>query len=218
MSTGSKVGSFVIGDNSTTTTFAAGSVNRFYGRFENGYCLYTNSACSIAAILYGGANSWSTLSDVRKKVGFLPADGETVLEQFRTLRLGTWNYIGQPAGQFRHYGPMAQDWFATFGHDGIGTIGNDTTLSSADIDGVLCLAVQALEKRTAESQETVVELKAHLMHKDQEISQLREQLLEQRHESERRYNNLERLVRDLQHKDEANVPRQVQLIGSETER
>ncbi|MBN1447064.1 MAG: hypothetical protein JXA28_03970, partial [Bacteroidetes bacterium] len=78
VNTGSKMGSCVIGDNSTTTTFSAGSVNRFYGRFANGYCLYTNSGCSIAAILYGNANSWSTLSDVRKKEGFLPADGETI--------------------------------------------------------------------------------------------------------------------------------------------
>lgn len=45
---------------------------------------------------------------------------------------------------------MAREWFAAFGHDGVGTIGNDTTLASADVDGVLCMAIQALEKRTAE--------------------------------------------------------------------
>jgi hypothetical protein len=37
-------------------------------------CLCTNSGCSIAAILSGNANSWSTLSDIRKKEGFLRAD------------------------------------------------------------------------------------------------------------------------------------------------
>jgi hypothetical protein len=45
---------------------------------------------------------------------------------------------------------VAQDFFAAFGHDGVGTIGNPTTITSTDMDGVLLLAVQALEKRTAE--------------------------------------------------------------------
>src|SRR5499433_4518106 len=52
--------------------------------------------------------------------------------------------------QFRHYGPMAQDFFASFGHDGLGQIGSETTINSGDIAGILMIAVQALEKRTAE--------------------------------------------------------------------
>jgi hypothetical protein len=45
---------------------------------------------------------------------------------------------------------MAQDFFAAFGHDGIGQIGTETTINSADMAGILMIAVQALEKRTAE--------------------------------------------------------------------
>ena len=45
---------------------------------------------------------------------------------------------------------MAQDFFAAFGHDGVGQIGSETTINSGDIAGVLMIAVQALEKRTAE--------------------------------------------------------------------
>jgi hypothetical protein len=52
--------------------------------------------------------------------------------------------------QFRHYGPVAQDFFAAFGHDGIGTIGTPTTISSVDMAGIMMIAVQALEKRTRE--------------------------------------------------------------------
>ncbi len=43
---------------------------------------------------------------------------------------------------------MAQDFFAAFGHDGIGTIGTPTTITSGDLDGILLVAAQALEKRT----------------------------------------------------------------------
>jgi hypothetical protein len=55
---------------------------------------------------------------------------------------------------------MAQDFFAAFGHDGIGTIGNDTTLSSADFDGINFIAIQALEKRTTTLKNENEELKS----------------------------------------------------------
>jgi hypothetical protein len=45
---------------------------------------------------------------------------------------------------------MAQDFFAAFGHDGIGQIGSETTINSGDLAGILKISVQALEKRTAE--------------------------------------------------------------------
>ena len=45
---------------------------------------------------------------------------------------------------------MAQDFFAAFGHDGVGQIGTETTINSGDIAGILMIAVQALERRTAE--------------------------------------------------------------------
>jgi hypothetical protein len=45
---------------------------------------------------------------------------------------------------------MAQDFFSAFGHDGVGQIGTETTINSGDLAGILMIAVQALEKRTAE--------------------------------------------------------------------
>ena len=45
---------------------------------------------------------------------------------------------------------MAQDFFAAFGQDGVGQIGTETTINSGDLAGILMVAVQALEKRTAE--------------------------------------------------------------------
>jgi len=61
------------------------------------------------------------------------------------MRLGSWNYKIQDK-QKRHYGPMAQEFHANFGNDGMGKIGNDTTIATADIDGVMMIAIQALIK------------------------------------------------------------------------
>lgn len=69
------------------------------------------------------------------------------------MRLVSWNYKRQDPAQYRHYGPMAQDFYAAFGKDKYGNIGNDTTINSADFDGVNMIAIQALEKRTARQQQ-----------------------------------------------------------------
>jgi hypothetical protein len=72
----------------------------------------------------------------------------------------SWNYIGHDPQEFRHYGPMAQDFYAAFGHDKVGTIGTPTTINSGDLAGILLIAVQALEKRTTEQKQEVENLKA----------------------------------------------------------
>ena len=55
----------------------------------------------------------------------------------------------------RHYGPMAQDFYAAFGNDGVGTIGTPTTINSGDMAGILMIAVQALEKQNGDLKERV---------------------------------------------------------------
>ncbi len=158
VSTNSLTGVFMIGDASATSAFTASSINKFYARFANGYDLFTNSAGTIGVRVASNGNSWTSISDSTKKEGFRSVDGESVLRHFSQLRLGSWNYRQQDPTQYRHYGPMAQEWFAAFGHDGVGTIGNDTTLATADVDGIICIAIQALEKRTTELKKTSAQL------------------------------------------------------------
>ena len=62
----------------------------------------------------------------------------------------------------RHYGPMAQDFYAAFGNDGVGTIGTPTTINSGDMAGILMIAVQALEKQNREMKAEIADLKARL--------------------------------------------------------
>ena len=169
-------GSFIIGDNSTTSTLSKTNDNRFYGRFAHGYYLYTNSSATVGAYLGTEANSWGSISDSTRKENFKPVDGETILREMSEFELGTWNYIGQDPQHYRHYGPMAQDFFAAFGHDGIGTIGNDTTLSSADFDGVNFIAIQALEERTSRLQEENRQLRSDVSRLENLVTALSEDL------------------------------------------
>jgi trimeric autotransporter adhesin len=97
-----------------------------------------------------GQVAFTASSDKTQKENFQPVDGEEVLGKIRGFELSSWNFIGHDPKQFRHYGPMAQDFYAAFGHDGVGQIGSETTINSGDLAGILMIAVQALEKRTAE--------------------------------------------------------------------
>jgi hypothetical protein len=111
----------------------------------------------------------TVVSDRRQKENFQPVDDEEVLKKIGGLSLSSWNFIGQDAKQFRHYGPMAQDFFAAFGQDGIGTIGTPTTITSTDLDGIVMAAVKGLEKRTTEQSKQLDALRA-------ENADLKEQL------------------------------------------
>jgi hypothetical protein len=105
---------------------------------------------NTAVTVIEGQVPFTPVSDKTQKEKFQPVDGEQVLEKIRGLELSSWNFIGHDPKKFRHYGPMAQDFFAAFGHDGVGQIGSETTINSGDMAGILMIAVQALEKRTAE--------------------------------------------------------------------
>ncbi|WP_353721997.1 tail fiber domain-containing protein [Dyadobacter sp. 676] len=115
--------------------------------FSGGYKLFTNNAANIGAQLSSGSNAWSVISDVNKKENFAPVNGEDFLQKISKMNLTSWNYKGQDPKQFRHYGPMAQDFYKAFGQDAYGTIGNDTTINQADFDGVNLVAIQALIRR-----------------------------------------------------------------------
>jgi hypothetical protein len=58
---------------------------------------------------------YSTVSDKNAKENFRAVDANEVLRKIETLSVTSWNYIGQDAQEFRHYGPVAQDFFAAFG-------------------------------------------------------------------------------------------------------
>jgi hypothetical protein len=149
VSTNSNGGSFILGDISTTTITCSTTRNEITMRFAGGYRLFTSSDLSTGVTLAAGGGSWSSVSDSTKKENIIKADGELFLTNLSRLKIGSWNYKTQDKN-YRHYGPMAQEIFYYYGKDEYGEIGNDTTLASADMDGIMMICLQALEKRTEE--------------------------------------------------------------------
>jgi hypothetical protein len=128
-----------------------------------------NSAVTVVQ----GPVAYTYTSDRNQKENFLPLDGQEVLRKISGLNLTSWNYIGHDQQRFRHYGPMAQEFFAAFGHDAVGTVGTPTTMNSGDLDGILLTAVQALAqeqqeqlraqaRQLADDQATIADLQARL--------------------------------------------------------
>ncbi|MES2648920.1 MAG: tail fiber domain-containing protein [Bacteroidota bacterium] len=149
----------VIGSDPSAYTFSSAD-NQFTSRYAGGYRLYTNSAKTIGVSLFASDNSWNIISDSTKKERYLPADADEMLSKIKNMRLGSWNY--KEYKDRRHYGPMAQEFHANFGTDAYGNFGNDTTISQADMEGVMMIMLQALEKRTAMQQDENSALKTKM--------------------------------------------------------
>jgi len=178
INTFSHAGAFFFGDSDPNNKGprVIGFNDQFAARFNGGYYFITSDAgADIGVRCNAGQNSWSAISDVRLKENFLPVDGEVFLDKIAGLKLSTWNYKGQSSSTFRHYGPMAQDFFAAFGHDEFGTIGCDTLINQQDFLGVNLIAIQALEKRTGELKTSVESANEMIRELKKEIEMLKDQ-------------------------------------------
>ncbi len=153
MNTNGKSGAFMIGDSDPLSqgTTLIGVNDQFVGRFLEGYYLMTsgntNPGTGFGAVRTGvqigrGQNSWAAISDSTKKERLRPVDHTDLLRKINNMPLSTWNYKGQR--NIRHYGPMAQDFYAAFGQDELGQVGCDTLIYSHDFAGVTFAGVQAL--------------------------------------------------------------------------
>jgi hypothetical protein len=150
-------------DNTAIGYFADVSAGNLNNATAIGYGATVNASNKIrlgngAVTVIEGQVAYTYTSDKTKKENFQPVDAEGVLKKIQNLDVTSWNYIGNDPQQFRHYGPMAQDFFAAFGHDDVGTIGTPTTLTSGDIDGILMIAVKALQTENAQLKERLEKL------------------------------------------------------------
>jgi len=153
-STNGHRGSFVYGDRSSTSNVQNTAENQFMVRAAGGTVFYTNADLEAGVSLAPNAGAWANLSDRARKEGFRDLDGEAVLQKIAAMPIPEWNYRAQGAAT-RHVGPMAQDFRAAFG---LGE--DDLTITTSDISGINMLAVQALERRTADLEEVRAELQA----------------------------------------------------------
>jgi hypothetical protein len=162
--TGNRAGAFVLSDEHIDT-ISATTDHSMTMRFSGGYRLFSNTNATIGTQLNANANAWSTISDSTLKENFISADGASFLKKIATMRLGSWNYKGQTPQTLRHYGAMAQEIYSNFGNDGIGTIGDDTSINSADMDGIMMIAIQELIKQNKELKSEIEALKKQIERK-----------------------------------------------------
>ncbi|MBD2701942.1 hypothetical protein IC229_14935 [Spirosoma sp. BT702] len=194
VSTNSLQGSFILGDNtSTTAVTTTTNSNQFTARFTGGFrmitAINTSGVPTAGVSLTAGGTSWATLSDSSRKELFLPVDGPDLLRKIGGMKLTTWNYKGQRG--IRHYGPMAQEFFSLFGRDEHGTIGTDRLITTQDIEGLTLTAVQALVRENEQFKIENAGLKKRTERLEQQIVQLRKEQKNQEDFLEARFQRLE---------------------------
>lgn len=129
-------GSFVWGD-SHNGDVSSSANNQVTFRASGGFRIFSNTGLSQGVALGAGDASWSSISDRDAKENFEAINSVEVLEQLAAIPVKAWTYKADP-NQRRYIGPVAQDFHAAFG------LGDDTTISTLDADGVLFAAVQGL--------------------------------------------------------------------------
>jgi len=136
-------GCFVWAD-SYAADFACNSNDRFMVRANGGLEFYSKDDLSTYCKLPAGSGTWSCSSSRDLKENFTPVDGQEVLASLAEIPITTWNYKAQD-GATHHMGPVAQDFYAAFG---LGE--GETSISTADVDGVALAAIQRLYQLSQE--------------------------------------------------------------------
>jgi len=106
--------------------------------------------------------TFNNTSDRNAKQDFAEVNSRTVLEKVAQLPIQTWAYKGDPGT--KHLGPVAQDFYATFG---IGP--DDKHIATVDESGVALAAIQGLNQK-------VEELNKELKRRDAENAELKQRL------------------------------------------
>ena len=147
-------GSFVYGDASSTSAVVSTTPNEFVVRASGGFRMRTSATLNTGCNLTPNAATWDCTSSRLAKEKFEDVDAEAVLGKLAAIRIQRWQYRGSPVP---HLGPTAEDFYAAFG---LGS--GSTSISSVDADGISLVAVQALERRTAELMEQNAALQGQL--------------------------------------------------------
>jgi hypothetical protein len=143
-------GSMVLGSRIDGVQVNSPGDYHFLAQFAGGYQLQSNDAGTLGVYLQPNTSVWASLCDSNRKELVMPMNDEETLEKLSAINYSSWKYIDDPDVTNRHYGIMAQDFYASFGRDALGKIGSDTLVNPIDLLGVAYSAIKALEKRTDE--------------------------------------------------------------------
>jgi hypothetical protein len=171
-STDGRAGSFIYGDASTIDTVKNTANHQFMVRAAGGYIFYSSVDLSMGVELLPGAGSWSMISDRNKKTNLVLLNPLDYQPQFKQLEVLGWNYIG--VKDF-HIGPMAQDFYQTFG------VGEAPIyINMIDSDGVTFLGIKKLNEQLNQltSPEEMETLKEGLEEEKKELLDLERRIKE----------------------------------------
>jgi hypothetical protein len=166
-------GTFIWSDGSATAsadTFRNTANNEFAARATGGFRFRTNLTGTTGCNLPAGSGVFNCTSSRYTKENFF--EEANVLSRLRKIQLTSWNYISE-GKEVRHFGPMAEDFYAQFG---LGA--SDKSIGIQDLAGVSLGAVKELD-------EVVREKSAEIEKLQLEVKQLKEKqsALEKRLES-----------------------------------
>lgn len=149
------IGSNVSATANNSMVLGGSNINSWrFGRSDNpgnhALIVGTNNTNGNGAHLTAGG-VWTNASDVNLKEDITPLNPHDIMQKVLKLPVTRWRYKGTAE---YHVGPMAQDFFATFG---VGT--DDKSISSIDPSGVNILALQALYEKLQALETKVANLK-----------------------------------------------------------
>jgi hypothetical protein len=170
----SDAGIGVIGISSTRAVIGTQGVISCPGAYAIGGCATSNigvqgtSQSGTAAYFQGGSGGsgacafnggagWVCTSDRNKKENFKTVNAQAVLEKLIQMPVTRWNMKGD-RNKTLHIGPVAQDFKAAFG---LGE--NNTTINSADAQGVAFAAIKGMYAKNQVLEQQVKSLEARLM-------------------------------------------------------
>jgi hypothetical protein len=168
-------GTFLFAD-SNDAPFDSSTADEFAARATGGVRFVTaidSSGKPIAGVrLVAGSGSWETLSDRNAKTNFSPVDEQAILQRVAALPISLWSYKTQSTS-IRHIGPMAQDFYTTFG---LGT--DDRYISTVDIEGVALAAIQGVNQIIRNQADQIAAQQQQIATLESEIAAQRTQLTE----------------------------------------
>ena len=106
-----------------------------YGEFDNDF-VRINGTFEVTAGL-------TNPSSRTLKNQFVSLDASTILAKLAALDIQQWTYKDRP--EEKHVGPVAEDFYEAFG---LGQ--GDKNISTIDADGIMMLALQALQEENEE--------------------------------------------------------------------
>jgi trimeric autotransporter adhesin len=152
----SRTGSFIFGDNSTTSYMDSVQNNEVAFRAEGGFRFRTHGSLATGCNLPAGSGTFNCGSSRTLKENFVPVDGGEILAQISILPITIWNFI-EEGEKVRHIGPVAEDFHAAFG---FGT--DDISIPVQDLAGVNMAAIQALVRENDELKSELNDMKSRM--------------------------------------------------------